>query len=234
MSLILVLFLMTNKEEERGNNRIAYYFFGIVILLELLSTFTRGPLIALSAATLASLLFSESRKHNKYLYIAVAVLGIIFSGSIWQIVSYRGLALGADFFQIPNVVSRIELIKLGLNDIFYNNGLGFGIGNTPIYQIFNGNRFYSVDNFTLQSIFEIGLWGTLIFYIMVSTVVMKFISLKNRKNNLSIYLFCATLCWLIFANTTSTSIYHHIPFESGIYFILIFSLFVQIVQIKSL
>lgn len=221
LAFILCLFLIQGSK-----SRIAKGFsiFSLILLsIELLNTFTRGAFISLIVLFLLPFWKSQQKLSLK-LSVIIAILTPFLGKQIWYLISYRGFYLDQRFFQIPSVANRIELIGLGIRKVLHNYGFGYGMGNTVLFSTSRGgSRLFAIDNFTLQSSYEVGLIATVIFYVIIFYILRAL--LKNRQgksigsnNSLQIFLFLAILSWFIFANTTSTSLFYYFPYEAGILF----------------
>ncbi len=197
-----------------------------LILLELLSTFTRGAILSILLIPPLLLLWKSER--STAISLLMGLLATILIGIFVPMVSRaligRGLFLDARFFQIQAVNIRPALWLQSLPHVFDNWGFGFGIGKSLYFYVPGIRTALPSHNLILELTQNVGAIST-IFFISFFSIVMYTLFLASKKSNtkpnLSAYLFVALAVWFFFANTTSTSIVYYYPYEGTLLFYIV-------------
>ena len=191
----------------------------------LLNTFTRGGIFIL--ALLGLLLFiPEFRKILLGKIVLILLFSIPLWGKIWEYISYRGITI--DISQEANFVIRLLLIYTFFKDFYIFSLIGNGILNPTLMQV-NDWISLPLHNTYLGILDECGIFPFIIFsYFSLIIVIKAYRIISHKKNNItgSIYfllpfIFISILQWILFANTTSTSILYFYPYEGTLFFWLL-------------
>ena len=202
---------------------LVYIFF---IFLEILNTFTRGGIFILFLAFIP-FLFLDGKKIYKKI-ILLLVLSIPFWGYFWEYISFRGFNL--DVTKEDNFVARFVISYLYFTEYYYFSFVGNGLLKPTLIPYTEWLSF-KLHNVYLE-ILDVS--GVIIFFIIIilTGVVFKYLyryskQLTNAHFNKSIvkvfapFLFTAFLQWVVYANTTSTSILYFYPYEGTLFFWLL-------------
>jgi hypothetical protein len=223
LSLGICMYRITSKKY--------YLIYLIVIFIELLNTFTRGAGLIIPLILIGLFWKSERKFLFKSLIILMPIV-IYLSGKIWQYFSYRGIQ--SNIIKINNMEIRLKLISVYINKLFSISLTGNGIGNQTFISF--DSSYLPIHNAFLEFLDQCGIIVFIIFIILVSYSVISFLWLINKSNKLNrmlimsstIYLFISFIQWILFANTTSTSILFYYPYEgTAIFWILLISPFIM-------
>jgi len=204
-----------------------YVVYMAIAGVELLITFTRGGILVVSLFGLL-VLFKRTRRYVLKVMFLSFITAIPLSGIIWSYLAARGFSL--DFSKLGNVTDRIKLYS-----IFFDNYAfpfwGNGILNRTVFQL-SPWRSAVVEN-TYVDVLESGGVLALFFFALISVYsVYVLIRLSRRREKITVwgkaslapYFLVALIQWIVFANTTSTSIMAYFPYEGmAIFWIVCFS-----------
>jgi hypothetical protein len=220
VTLGLGMFLATKRRR--------YLFYVAAMLVELLNTFTRGGLMVLVLIA-AIILFRQTRRTA----IVVGVATIVMTLMLWPVfqgyVSLRGFSLNVS--EIGNFTLRMELIRLYFRDYYHFSLWGRGILNPTMVELASW-LVVPVHNGYIEVLDECGP-STFIAFVCVSVTAVYGSWKASRRAwwqkgpkfsaTVTPFLFVAVLEWILFANTTSTSILAYYPYEAtAIFWILCF------------
>jgi hypothetical protein len=207
------------------SRRRIYLVYCVAMFVELLNTFTRGGLFVLGLLGLL-LWFKRTRKIAVKVTIAAAIVLAIAWPFVYRYATLRGFS-----FQVTNVSTfqlRVELTKMFLND-YHFSWWGNGILRQTIFQL---TPWLSVPihNAYLEILDVCGIVPTIAFSlisILALVAAFRVASLHRTRGaraslRIAPFAFIALLQWIIFANTTSTSVLAYYPYEgTAIFWILI-------------
>lgn len=222
LNIMLGLYLIEKKNY--------YLFFFLLGFIELLGTFTRGGILILTFSLLF-LILSKKVKLSR-LIIFLAIFTVLAIPLIIQIFSIRGRGVTSNLLYDSSVLVRFELIInyfKDLNNIF----IGKGIGNYSIFNIGN-NVYLPIHNAFVEILDFAGIFPLVFFSILLIRIAL--IAKRNISNDklvaenrlLFLTLFICLIQWVVFSNTTSTSILYYYPFEGTIILYIIIALIVRL------
>jgi len=205
-----------------------YLIYILIIIIELLNTFTRGGILIL--LTLLVLLF-----FNNYRKLFIKIVPFIFISllpfykTIWLYISLRTITL--DVFNDENFTGRMLLINLYFTKYYNFSFWGNGIFKQTLINIGGSYHYLPVHNAYIEVLDVAGIFAFIIFVFL--SLYLLWLAIKGnqkrnyfRDNRVSIkpFILIAILQWIIFANTTSTSILAYYPYEgTAVFWLLCFT-----------
>lgn len=216
LTLGIMAYYMTGKKR--------YLFYILFVFVEILNTFTRGGIFILF---ILGLLFFFSVGRQIFRRIApFLILVVPFYDIIWKYISFRGFNL--DVTQESNFVARMALNVMYFQSYYTFSLIGNGIlKNTmmnwlewmplPLHNAY-------LELLDVTGIIPFALFIVISFSSLVQLYKLNLFGenvLRTKKFSYISFLFIALLQWVIFANTTSTSIVAYYPYEGTILFWII-------------
>ncbi len=225
ITLALGAFFITKKKR--------YLLYIVIIGIELMNTFTRGAIFILF---LLGLLFFYKETRPLAYKMAAGSMAVIFLffNVIWRYLALRGFQLNV--FEESNFADRLELIWKFINEYYSFSFFGNGILKDTIIEL---TPWWStvVHNAYLGILDTCGVFPFIIF--IVITLYSFYTLFKFRAMNMADaeigdhwqfmkpFLVIAFLQWVVFANTTSTSILEYYPYEgTAVFWIICLSGFI--------
>jgi hypothetical protein len=223
-SVPIALYMLRSSSRQGVRRTMAWALAVGLIILELLSTFTRGAALSLLLIPPLLLLWKSERRVAVYLLMSFVTLMIIaaFLPPVQQVLVGRGLFLDERFLQIEAVSYRLDLVIQSLDRAFDHWGFGYGIGNELLFYVPDVRSLLTVHNLTLGMTQSVGAISTAFFiggFLVVMYSLFRVSQASNAAPNLSAYLFVALAIWLFFANTTAgVSLTYYYPYETMLLF----------------
>ena len=221
ITLAFGVLLLTKKKK--------YVVYIAIAGVELLNTFTRGGILIVSFLGLLILFKSTRGSVLKVMFLSFFA-ALPLSGIVWSYLTARGFSL--NFSEIANVTDRIKLYS-----IFFDNYAfpfwGNGILNRTVFQL-SAWRSAVVEN-AYVDVLESGGVLALFFFALISVYsVYVLIRLSRKQERITVwgkaslslapYFLVALIQWVVFANTTSTSVMAYFPYEGmAIFWMVCFS-----------
>jgi len=222
LAILITLSLLKLAKEKK----VFDYFLIILLFIELLGTYTRGGLILLPLLILIPFFIKrEVPKKNSIMTVFFFILIItFFNTAFFGVFSARSSS--SSLVEDSSFLIRLELI-VNFFAKYQTKLFGNGVGN-PTY-IKTGTATLPIHNTFIEILDQTGFLTFLIVIILVGYVLYKLYKIKFERKELYFYrsfLLVSLLQWLIFANTTATSILYYYPYEATmIFWILLFSPF---------
>ncbi len=210
ITLALGVYFVTRKA--------VYLAYIAVMLMELLNTFTRGGLFVLFLLALL-LVFRRTRPATLKLILPLVGLLAVSWPIIGAYVVFRGFSF--DVMNLGNFSLRVELTRLFLSDYRFN-WWGNGILRLTMFEL-RSWLIVPIHNAYLEVLDECGPLVFGLFVLLSILVVIAAIRAcrQSRAGNicdralagLAPFVLIALLQWIVYANTTSTSILAYYPYE---------------------
>lgn len=201
-----------------------------ILFLELLNTFTRGGILAVLFLTLLPLW-----KRQRMLFAKIMISGLLlflFAGQkLLELITLRGLPLGADLLELQGVATRLWLYKVYIPHFFDRLGMGYGIGKSLYFSnlAYYLGRELPVHGMILEISEMAGGIAALVMIGIYGFVCVQLCEVSRKKSDslgtTATFLLVALLSWFFFANATGVSILFYTPYEATIlmYIILFMS-----------
>lgn len=209
-----------------------YVYFVILVLLgiELLNTFTRGGIFV---SIFLVILFYFKRYRNM-LYKALPFFLVscsVFLGMFWKYIAFRGI--GLNIMDEHNFSIRILISILYFQSYYFFTFFGNGIFKPTLIYI---NDMFSpqLHNGYLEILDACGPFPFILFIIISLYSLYVLIKICLRENNLynkankspslKPFFLIALIQWIVYANTSATSILYYYPYEGiCLFWIICFS-----------
>jgi len=222
LAFVIILTLYLIQSAHSPLERLVWFGAVLMMVFELLNTFTRGGVLALLFLGLLPI-WRNQRRFFRRLLIGGLLLFSFVRLRIIELLTYRGLYFDSRILKLPSVWTRLVVYRMSLPHFFDNLGMGYGIGKS--LHFYYSGEYYVSHNLILGLSQEIGGIATILFLALFGYAlwqVAKRIQMGNQ-NSKPIWQFClvALIAWLFFANTTSTSIVFYYPYEATILFYLV-------------
>jgi hypothetical protein len=222
VSILGIYFVQT----EPRNRQVLWGLAVLILLFEMLNTFTRGATLELLFLFL--LLFWKTTRpfFTKALILAAVVMTTWVGGFLLNLATVRDLELNPAFIlSDPNSMGRFELWAQSVPHFFDHWGFGYGIGK-PLMFYMQGYGEAVSHNMTLDLSESIGGLATVLFLAMFALAIVRILRTSRTAageadKRMSIYVLIGLLAWFFFANTTATSIVYYCPYEADIVFYLV-------------
>ena len=203
-----------------------YLLFMFFIFVEIINTFTRGAIFIMLLLFIP--VYRYKRHKNTYMVISALLITIPLWNTFWRFISFRGFSVNV--FEDSNFVSRFIFSYLYFKDYYEFSLVGNGLVSSTII------RFTDFLSVRLHNAFLeiLDTTGIIVFFIFIAICIEVFRQLRRdskklymstyRNNILSIivmFIYIAFIQWLIYANTTATSVLYYYPYEGTMIFWMI-------------
>jgi len=203
-----------------------YLVYIAMMFVELLNTFTRGGIFVLGVLVV---LVSFRMTRKMLLRIAIPAFAVIAIAwpAIYRYATFRGFSVNV--MNVQNFYLRLRLTQLYLQDYYHFSWWGNGILNQTVVEV-TPWLLVPVHNAYLDILDTCGVLPFAAFILLsILAVVMaiRAVSLSRYARfspsiRLAPFVLVAMLQWIIFANTTSTSVLAYYPYEAtAIWWILV-------------
>lgn len=218
LSFIVLLSMYFIQSQDSIWGKVLWSGIVVILLFEMLNTFTRGAVLELSFALLL-LYWRETRKFaSKSIFTVGLLLFLIPSlgSAVLRLITARRLEVSLDYLRTESAITeRINIFLQAIPHLFDKWGFGYGIGK-GLYFSTASQGHAVVENVIFELFLSIGAIATLFFVLMLTISTWRLYktsvsSAVKKKRLMAIYMLIALHGWFFFANTTSTSIifYHH-------------------------
>lgn len=193
LSLITPLALSFLFTEKKFARRLLWGSYIIVLVLNLLWTFSRGPWIGTLFGIFLVFVgyFKNPFYRKRFPLIPVVIL-------VMAVSLYWGLSTGQQIREVfdnrilvqGTINERFELWRVAFNVFLENPILGVGLRNFQYYSYLADRRFgYSaVENYFFRALAENGILGFTAFITIIGIVINKVIKIINNRQDNSLYL----------------------------------------------
>lgn len=228
LAFIIIICTYLIRSSQKVKIALIWIIVMIILLFEMLNTFTRGAYLSICFIVLLALWKSERRFIVKLGILILPVI-IAFWSIIIELLTIRPIYLNSKLFMIPSVNERLGILKLALPHFFDNGGLGYGIGIGLTFSGVVKGMHVVAHNLILDLSASVGGIASLIFVLIYFYAIYRLILLSKTQQGIVIskFLLAALASWLFFANTTSTSILYYYPYEGTMLFYIV--LFMSVV-----
>jgi len=207
-----------------------YLLYIAFVFVELLNTLTRGGIFILFLLAVL-LLFDVGRPLVRRMW-PLFILAIPFVNVIWKYISFRGFNI--DVTKEGNFVGRLAITAIYFRDFYHFSLVGNGISQNTVVDYFGWLA--PLHNAYLEILDVCGAIVFLIFIAITIHSLRSLILIYNRRGkarplssgrsyiSLAPFFFVALLQWVVYANTTSTSVLSYYPYEgTAVFWLICFS-----------
>jgi len=233
-AVYLAVFITLGLGMYRVTRRKIYLLYVILIFFELLDTFTRGGLLMIPLLSLLFLWGSE-RKYLKHYLIFLIPIILLLGGKLLLYFTIRNdsNSLESD----ASVWLRMYVYINYFSQYFHFSLIGNGIANQTHIWIPLARFSLPLHNAFLEFLDQCGLIVFILFLFLVGQSLFNLMNIAKNKDKYAFrrldlllpYILISFVQWIIFANTTSTSILFYYPYEgTAIFYIILFTPFIII------
>src|ERR1051326_8490086 len=194
-----------------------YFVYAVLMLVEMLNTFTRGGVFVLGLLV-CLVLFKPTRVISlKVLSVAIAVAAVAWP-ALKEYVTLRGFSLNV--MQVSNFQLRVELTRMFFHAYEFN-WWGHGILQQSLFEL-TPWLIVPIHNAYLEILDTCGILPFIAFSILPLLMIWCGIRAATSRVRKARHLFSARfapfvlvalLQWVLFANTTATSVLAYYPYE---------------------
>jgi len=224
---------------KKNKNNLLYIILGLLLLIELILTFSRGGLMVLFFIIILYVMLNKNYSIQKRVrYVIIFIIIALIAQNVNNIFfPSRAIYYNSGLGQISAVKARFYLWGQSLNHIFDNYGFGRGIGNQLRFMvnIDNYNEIYKTGlpshNFIFSSIQSIGLFASILLFYNLFRLISGLFKTEQKSAIITGALLTG---WIAFAFIGNADLWVGYPVEGGFIFILFFYIGVVLLNKKGL